>query len=154
MSLLEIRGDRDQVLGRSSLKCLNLVPRLFSALPPVRWEKTLVWAGHVPPRIWEVFEQVYWGGDGKYNKHALCTNRIIKSWCTDDVRRQTSYSVYCQHTNLFIFRWEEYIALGRQLRLAGKECLIYRRMRRSDVQEACLQNVTLRVCAWIYIKGV
>ena len=26
----------------------NLVPRLFSALPPVRWEKTLVWAGHVP----------------------------------------------------------------------------------------------------------
>ena len=25
----------------------NLVPTLFSALPPVRWEKTLVWAGHV-----------------------------------------------------------------------------------------------------------
>ena len=57
MSLLEIRGDRDQVLGRSSLKCLNLVPRLFSALPPVRWEKTLVWAGHAPPTIWDVFDR-------------------------------------------------------------------------------------------------
>jgi hypothetical protein len=56
-------------LNKTELSKLRaiLVPRLFS-FPFSREKKTLVGAGHVAPRIWEVKNIYFGGGDTK----ALC----------------------------------------------------------------------------------
>ena len=70
---------------RITISC-NLVPRLF---PCARLGKTLVNAGHVSPRIWEI-EIFYYEGGG--------VRGIFASWKYELVAIQVSYKGSCKQS--------------------------------------------------------